>query len=284
MRWLIVAAALGFACAALYNGLTVRRYNVESRKISSGFRIVHLSDLHCTLYGRGQEKLLKRINALSPDIVCLTGDIFDERLPFENAEALIEGLKKYPVYFVLGNHELYSESIDGELDRLREAGICVLDDGTIETTVKGCRIIICGLRDPVKEQRDQGDPEGEKFRRRLAAVRPEGEAFTLLLSHRPERIADYAALGFDLVLSGHAHGGQWRLPFIVNGLYAPHQGLFPKYAGGLYRSGGTTMEVSRGLSKLLLIPRIFNPAEFSCVDVMPEGPSGERGRASEKKS
>ena len=97
----------------------------------------------------------------------------------------------------------------------------------------------------------------------------DGERFSILLSHRPERVEDYAASGFDLVAAGHAHGGQVRIPGLLNGLLAPNQGLFPKYAGGLYDLGGTELAVSRGLSINPLLPRVFNPPEIVVVEILP---------------
>jgi len=103
---------------------------------------------------------------------------------------------------------------------------------------------------------------------RKAALPPH---FSLLLSHRPDMTDLYESLRFDLVVSGHAHGGQWRIPLLLNGLYAPHQGLFPRYAGGLYRLNGTNLLVSRGLSRETTpLPRIFNRPEVVIVDIVPE--------------
>ena len=98
----------------------------------------------------------------------------------------------------------------------------------------------------------------------------EGDVCSILLSHRPERVADYTGRGFDLVLSGHAHGGQWRIPLLGVGLIAPNQGLFPRYAGGTYNLEGTTLVVSRGLAReSTRIPRLYNPPEVVVVDLVP---------------
>ena len=108
----------------------------------------------------------------------------------------------------------------------------------------------------------------QAFNRHLDAVKAQAKKdhFTVLLSHRPELFENYVSRAFDLVLCGHAHGGQWRIPGVLNGLYAPQQGLFPLYAGGKYEKGSTTMIVSRGLAKETTpIPRIFNPPELVVV-------------------
>ncbi len=91
----------------------------------------------------------------------------------------------------------------------------------------------------------------------------------MLLVHRPENYADYRKYAFDLVLCGHAHGGQWRIPGILNGLYAPSQGLFPKYAGGYYNEESVPMIVSRGLAReSTIVPRFYNPPELVIVDLV----------------
>jgi predicted MPP superfamily phosphohydrolase len=259
-----VCALLIFLICALYNGLTVRYYTVSSSKITKPVRILQITDLHSSRYGAGQKKLLAKIDECRPDIICMTGDIFDERVSSENTAALIRSLRGYRTFFCTGNHELYMRDLPEILKFLGENGVAVLD-GNAE---RACGISVCGVSDPKKEECGEA-PDDPVFARRLSSARSlcREDDFKLLLSHRPERISEYLPHGFDLVLSGHAHGGQWRLPYLVNGLWAPHQGFFPEYAGGIYRHAGTTHIVCRGLSKFLMIPRLFNPVEFCCIDL-----------------
>lgn len=260
----IICAILLFLVCAFYNGLTVRFYTVKNAKVKKPLRILQITDLHSSRYGTGQNKLLAKIEELKPDIICMTGDIFDERVSSVNTAEFIRSIRNYKVFYCLGNHELYMEDLQAILKLLKENNVIVLNG----SSVRFCGIGICGVSDPRKEE--QGVETGEiPFTGRLVSAHAQCRTgdFKLLLSHRPEKIKEYLPYGFDLILSGHAHGGQWRLPYLINGLWAPHQGLFPKYAGGEYRYGQTTHIVCRGLSKQLIIPRIFNPVELCCIDI-----------------
>lgn len=259
-----IAAVFLFLFAAFYNGLTIRYYQVKSKKIKAPLRILQISDLHSSRYGKGQRKLISAISRLKPDIICLTGDIFDERISNENAGVLMHAISGYSVYFVMGNHELYMENLSSVIRLLDENNICILDGNAVR--LNGYGISVCGVSDPINEELGHA---AQTFESRLDSARADcGDGdFTILLSHRPERIRQYRERGFDLVLSGHAHGGQWRLPPLINGLWAPHQGLFPKYAGGIYKYQCLTHIVCRGLSKYLIIPRIFNPVELCVIDL-----------------
>jgi predicted MPP superfamily phosphohydrolase len=254
--------------AAFYNGLTVRYYIAESGKVTSSLRILQITDLHNSLYGAGQKELLAKINELNPDIICMTGDIFDERIEEYNAAALVRAIRNYKVYFVMGNHEAYIKDFSPIMKLLDENNITVLDGNAVR--IYDSHISVCGVSDPIKEERNEGFG-GASFTGQLSSARHgcRESDFKILLSHRPEKIGEYMPYCFDLILSGHAHGGQWRIPFLINGLWAPHQGLFPEYAGGIYHRGRTMLVVCRGLSKYLIIPRIFNPVELCCIDIKP---------------
>ena len=133
-------------------------------------------------------------------------------------------------------------------------------------TVGEDTIWICGADDPLLDE-IKGEGISVQQRRTARASVPE-DAFSVLLSHRPELVEDYRELAFDLVVSGHAHGGQWRLPHLINGAYAPHQGILPDYAGGMYELDNTTLIVSRGLAReTTLVPRIFNRPELVLVEI-----------------
>lgn len=261
----VICAILLIFAAAFYNGLTVRYYTAESSKVTAPLRILQITDLHCSRYGAGQKKLIAKINELKPDIICMTGDIFDERVPEYNVTALVHAIRDYKIYFVMGNHEAYMKDLSPVTRLLGENNITVLDGNAVR--IYGSHISICGVSDPIEEERRE--VSGVSFCGRLASARHgcRESDFKILLSHRPEKLDEYMPYCFDLILSGHAHGGQWRIPFLINGLWAPHQGLFPAYAGGIYRRDRTTLIVCRGLSKLLIIPRIFNPVELYCIDI-----------------
>lgn len=243
--------------------LRVVTYEIASDKVTAPVRLAVVSDHHSCAYGEGQRTLLDAVAAQEPDAVLMTGDIVDDEMPEENAWTTIAGLAEaYPCFYVTGNHEWWIEDTERVLQRMEELGVTVLQGESASLEVYGQSINFCGIDDP-----DSGESEAQ-----LSEI---GESitentFTVLLAHRPERIVSYLAYPFDLVLSGHAHGGQWRIPGLLNGLYAPHQGLFPTYAGGRYDFEGTTFIVSRGLAReSTRVPRIFNRPELVIVDIVP---------------
>lgn len=251
--------------------LLVRKYSIQADS-ASGIRIALITDLHNSRYGKDQEKLLRAIAAQQPDLVLIGGDIFSDGDSHENTEAFLNGVSgKYPCYYVTGNHEHWhgSEAFRKRMAILEKYEVAILDGSFEQLTCNGKTVNICGVSDPVANM-SQGTEPITPFDQQLetvAAAANNGN-FTLLLSHRPELFEQYAAYDFDLVLCGHAHGGQWRIPFLLNGLYAPQQGLFPKYAGGEYWAEGTAMIVSRGLQRgQTIIPRIFNRPELVIIDL-----------------
>lgn len=272
IKWLLPAAAAAglaaFFLAGLDGGLTVRSYTVESGKVTAPVRLAVLTDLHACAYGEDQRELLDAVAAQAPDLVLLVGDIVDDepRMPEARALETVEALAEaWPVYYVTGNHEFWSGRPEEIKAEIRAAGAVVLEGQALPVTAAGQPLLIAGVDDPAAGE--------EEWRAQLsrAAAGLDGAAFSVLLSHRPERAEEYAGLGFDLVLAGHAHGGQWRIPGLINGLIAPNQGLFPKYAGGAYDlGGGTAMIVSRGLAReSTRVPRLYNPPELVVVDVVP---------------
>lgn len=257
-------------------------YTVESDKLSAPVRIALLTDLHSCRYGENQKNLIKAVQKQNPDIVLLGGDIFDDKVPHKNAELTVKQLaEKYPCYYVTGNHEYWSREVGIILDIIKDCGVTVLSGECDTITINGQIINICGVDDPdaevylaegvpIEEQMNSAN-EATKKAEKTAGT----EIFTVLLSHRPELFETYQEYDFDLVLSGHAHGGQWRIPGILNGLFAPNQGLFPEYAGGRYDYTGGTMIVSRGLARESTpVPRIFNRPELVIVDVKQAGRRG----------
>lgn len=266
--WLTVIAVL-LIVPGLYNGLAVRYYTIEAEAITQPVRIALITDLHSCKYGDREEALIEAIDEQSPDIIALSGDILDDEIPDTNTEYLLQGIAgKYPCYYVTGNHEYLNGKQDfaEKMALLEKYNVHILS-GTLEAvTVNGETIAICGVDDPKARSLDSA----ASFSGQFESVRKQAEqqVFTILLSHRPEYYELYAQSGFDLVLCGHAHGGQWRIPGILNGLYAPDQGLFPGHAGGLYQMEDTTMIVSRGLAReSTRIPRFYNRPELVIVDL-----------------
>lgn len=243
--------------------LQVTYYSIENDKIQKDIRILLLTDFHSNSYGKNAGKIVSKIEKISPDIILLGGDIYDDVLPNDNANILVESLaNKYLCFYVTGNHEYWSNEVDGIKERLRNLGVTVLEGDCETVNINGQDINICGVDDPVY------DYDITYAQLQSAGTASNNGKFTVLLSHRPELVAEYTKYNFDVVLSGHAHGGQIRIPFLLNGLYAPNQGWFPEYAGGKYEIDDCTLIVSRGLDReTIKIPRVFNRPEMVVVDI-----------------
>lgn len=266
---LILLAALSFW---LYRGNTAiqtTRIRVGGARIPvsfRGFTIVQVSDLHNAEFGAGQEKLLGAVKEASPDLIAVTGDLIDSRRTnVEKAMDFIAGAAAVaPVCSVTGNHEARTDQYPILKKRMEEAGVTILDNRGVTIRRGGDSIRLLGLEDPAFVNPDGTNAENAAvLDARLKEMLKEsgGSGYTILLSHRPEQFGVYAANGVDLVLCGHAHGGQIRLPF-AGGLFAPNQGFFPKYSEGIYQKGRTRMAVSRGLGNSLAPVRIHNRPEL----------------------
>ena len=261
-------AALGTAAAAAAipyfykqnTELTAEHYIFRSPKVKGpleGFRITQLSDLHNREYGKDNCRLLALTEAQLPDLLVITGDLIDSYRP--NPERALETARRLaklaPCYYVTGNHE-HRMSLERQAAFCREleqAGVIVLRNEAVRLGLdRGFRLI--GV------DSTQGCTETLQ---KLMEQRP-AEELNVLLSHKPHYAKEYQRAGVDLVLTGHAHGGQWRLPG-VGALYAPGQGLLPKYTAGMYRLGDTVMCVSRGLGNSSFPLRIDNKPEVVTV-------------------
>ena len=223
-----------------------------------GYRVAQVSDLHNAEFGEGNAGLLAKLQQAGPDIIVLTGDLADSRrtnidicLDFAAAAAEIA-----PLYYVSGNHEARIDEYPRLEAGLRAAGAVVLNDALVALQKDGAEIYLLGLSDPAFAQASYMDG-AEQLIGRLAGLTTEADGFRVLLSHRPELFAAYAEAGVDLVFCGHAHGGQIRLP-IIGGLFAPGQGLLPRYDAGIYQRGACQMVVSRGLGNSIFPLRVNN--------------------------
>ncbi|MBQ8001789.1 MAG: metallophosphoesterase [Ruminococcus sp.] len=253
--------------------LELNTYTVASRDLPEsfqGFRIAHVSDLHNATFGKDNEKLLDTIRETNPHIIAITGDIVDCRRT--DVDVALNFVKKAveiaPCYYVTGNHEMrVPDAFATLLAGLEEAGVTVLRNQSLELEKDGDTITLLGVDDPDFTYMSYSLGQDSVVDSTLKEITPEDESeFTLLLSHRPELFDVYEDNNIDLVLSGHAHGGQFRLPF-VGGLYAPHQGVLPEYDSGLYSDNGTNLIVSRGIGNSLFPLRLFNPPEVILVEL-----------------
>ena len=251
--------------------LELNTYMVGSKELPDafdGYRIAHISDLHNAELGDSNEKLLSMLREAEPDIIAITGDLIDSRnTNIEVALAFAEeAMKIAPCYYVTGNHEARVSECAELKAGLEAAGVAVLENERAEIELSGETISILGVDDPSFNTDYLFGDSAAVVSNTLTEISTGDDGFALLLSHRPELFDTYVACGMDLTLSGHAHGGQFRLPF-VGGLVAPNQGLFPKYDSGLYTDGGTNMIVSRGIGNSILPFRFNNRPEVILIEL-----------------
>jgi len=269
-RWIlpVLAILVVLTLIALDERLILRTYTVVSPKLTAEVRLAVVTDFHSS---DNADDVVAMVASCAPDAVLMVGDMFDDdtqNRPTERTLSLMRQLSaQYPCYYVSGNHEAWTGEMDALYQQTEEAGVTVLRMSSGVLTVRGQRIALCGIPDPY-EMVFSGAPDTEE-QLRQAMENVDSADFTVLLAHRPELLAKYAQFPFDLVVSGHAHGGQVRIPGVLNGLYAPNQGWFPKLAGGAYTQDGTTLIVSRGLAVRTRLPRIFNRPEVVLVRCVP---------------
>ena len=250
--------------------LELNTYTIHSRELPDafdGYRIAQVSDLHNAEFGEGNERLLKVLWEAEPDMIAITGDLIDSRRT-DLAVALAfaeEAVQIAPCYYVSGNHEARVSEYQELKAGLAAAGVTVLDDAQVKIEVSGESITVIGVNDP-SFSADYLSGDAAVIDQKLSELVAEEPGFTLLLSHRPELFDTYVAHDIDLVLSGHAHGGQFRLP-LIGGLVAPNQGLFPKYDAGLYSEGNTNMIVSRGIGNSIIPVRFNNRPEVVLIEL-----------------
>lgn len=232
-----------------------------------GFRIAQISDLHNEVFGTGNGELLTLLAGTRPDIIVITGDLIDSRRTDVSAalEFVRGAVEIAPVYYVAGNHESRIPEEFWMLERCMEnLGVSVLRGERTLLTREGAAIALIGVDDPTFQDKDSANWPGI-VEEELGKLREEG-LYSILLIHRPELLETYARAGMNLVFSGHAHGGQVRIPF-VGGVIAPNQGFFPQYDGGLYTMGDTQLVVSRGLGNSLCPLRVNNRPEIVLAEL-----------------
>lgn len=262
-------AAAGAVCYLENNALSTTRLTYRSSGLPAtfdGFRIAQVADLHDKCFGAGQSRLLAALRGVRPDCIVMTGDLIDRRRRESGAAwEFVRGAAQIaPLYFVTGNHENWSGKAPAVLRALTQAGVHVLDDRCETIARAGDSIRIAGVSDETCQTAENRQDGRDRLFPTLHELLEGDPRFTILLAHHPERLATYAQAGVPLVFCGHAHGGQFRLPGI-GGLYAPGQGVLPKYTAGLHTAGSTTMIVSRGLGNSLFPLRLHNPPELVLV-------------------
>lgn len=278
---LMIAAALILIWIMLYdsNRFVVVRHTFADKRIKRTFRAVMLSDLHGKQYGKNNELLLEAVRKAKPDAVFIAGDMMTAR-PHRKMDAAIHVLRElaaeYPIYYANGNHEhrlkLYPETY-GDMAQeyekaLQEMGIrrlinehAVLEE--VGLAVYGSEI------EREYYRRFRTYPMERDYLDKLLG-KPDKSCYTVLLAHNPDYFPQYAEWGANLVLSGHVHGGMVRIPIVGKGMVSPAVRFFPKYDGGIYREGDSTMLLGRGLGMHTIPIRLFNPGEVLVLDFEPE--------------
>ena len=258
---LIIIILIPF-CLYQNKHLVITTYTYESEKLGAdldGYRIVQISDLHNAEFGKENKKLLETIRSCSPDIIIITGDLVDSNhTNVERAVAFVkEAVKIAPVYYVTGNHEYWLDPSENEqmMQGILAAGAYDLDDEAVRIEKGDSSFLLVGL--------DDQHLSDETLKNLLQEQKNE---LSIVFAHEPQYLQNYANAEADLVLTGHAHGGQIRLPF-VGGIVAPDQGFLPEYTSGQYNSADTEMIVSRGLGNSIIPVRLFNYPEVVCVEL-----------------
>lgn len=273
-KWFITTAILlllGVFSYVQNNVLTITEIKIKSDKIPeafTGYRIIHLSDLHSKEFGDEQARLIEKVKHLKPDVIFMTGDMVDANRYNEQATIKIakQLAREYPIYFVTGNHEAESGRYESFEKKLKEHNINILRNENAKLTKDSQHIYVLGIDDPLFQAGVDDELNIIRNEIRSASEGIDKNEFHMLLSHRPEHFPIYVEEGVNLVFSGHAHGGQVRLPFI-GGLVAPGQGLFPEYTAGKHKQDDTAMIVSRGLGNSIIPQRVFNCPEIVVVEL-----------------
>lgn len=258
------------------NSIDVINYKIKSNKIPDSFknfRILQLSDLHDKQFGKDNFKLIKKIDNINPDIIVITGDVLLRKKVnyniFLNLAAVL--VKKYKIYFIVGNHEQRIRVKDKRLydfiKTLKSMGIIVLNNKKIKLIKNDSHINLYGFRINLKYYRyglfyKKPHFETQDIKNKLGDL--DETKFNILLAHNPLYFENYAQWGADLTLSGHVHGGMIHLPFI-GGLLSPERKFFPKYSAGKYKIGNSIMIVSKGLGSGVIHFRLFNKPDLSVI-------------------
>ena len=251
--------------------LEVNEYEIASDRIPeafSGFRIAQVSDLHNAEFGESNKELITMLSQTDPNIIVITGDLIDSR--HTDIEIALDfcrsAIEIAPVYYITGNHEARVAGYEDLKTGMEEAGIVILENEKVQLEREGEFITLMGIQDPSFTTDYLFGDANSVAAAKLSELQSESDGYTVLLSHRPELFDVYVASNIDLVFSGHAHGGQFRLP-VIGGLFAPNQGFLPKYDAGLFSQGNITMVVSRGVGNSIIPIRFNNRPEIIVVEL-----------------
>lgn len=270
---------LGLTLIYLYSQNTYLKQTVYDIKIDKvlnmgSYKIAQISDFHNTNSARLKNGIISALKSNKPDIIVITGDLIDSRRTnVETAKEFLERLTAITTtYYVLGNHESRKSNIQEILTIFSSTGVKILRDEKIKLQ-DGIELI--GLDDvnfsiSEREQKNLANPQitlKKTLKQNLENIHYKSDAYTILITHRPEFLSTYSECNIDLALTGHAHGGQIRLPGI-GGLFAPNQGILPKYTKGIHTKNKTKMVISRGIGNSKFPFRFNNRPEIVFVNIL----------------
>lgn len=278
MWWII--AGVAFAGIVIWFvwgnvALKIKKITVVSEEIPSpfsGYKVAHVSDVHNSVNRRRLKKLVERMKGEDLDAIFITGDLIDSRRT--RVSLGVEFVKEIggiaPCYMVSGNHESRLKGYGAEIvPRLQSVGAKIIDNDSVVLERDGAKITLIGVSDPAFHARYVSKRERKVLSEKVERAVKDECGYKILLCHRPEGIDEYANCGVDMVFSGHAHGGQIQLP-IIGGVYAPGQGLFPRYDKGVFQKGKTKMVLSGGMGNGIIPTRVFNRPELLIVTIKKE--------------
>lgn len=269
----LLCLALGALALAIWvlwsnKAIVLTRYSIKAK---GSLKIIHISDYHNAKFKNDNEELLNIIRDTAPDLIAITGDFIDSRhTNLSRAVAFAKELVKIsPCFYAPGNHESRMPENYAKLtDELEKMGAIALHDEVTSFEKDDITYTIIGVEDPMFITKNKDSAEKAKIiiKDKLSELVKDTNDYTIVLSHRPEAFYSYVDSGVDLVLTGHAHGGQMQIPF-VGGLIAPNQGFFPKYTNGIHFAKSTNMVISRGIGNSLCPIRVNNRPEIVLIEL-----------------
>ncbi|MBO4691791.1 MAG: metallophosphoesterase [Bacteroidales bacterium] len=271
LRWafrIVIFSALIFLLCGLNLRLKVQSYTIETEKIQDTVRIAFITDFHSSYYGKNSRWILDEVDRFSPNLVLLGGDIFDASKDMERATQLLASLSKwYKTLMITGNHEHKSLRFDTIKNIVNSYGVELLEKETVNEPVNSDTIAVTGVSDVIAFATWENSINAIDS----LAKGCNSNRFNILLFHRPDLIHQYLKEPFDLILMGHLHGGQFRIPWNKEGMLAPGQNANERYTGGLYKFGSQTAIVNKGLARgKSVIPRYFNRPEIVEITIVPK--------------
>lgn len=270
---IIIFIIVVLLCYYLYfqnTELQVSSYDIVDSRIPKEFneyKIVQVSDFHNTKSNKLTDNLVKEIKMQKPNIIVITGDLVDSnKTDVDVAISFIKRIKDVaPIYFITGNHEASISEYETLKEKLEREDVIILENKTEVLEIDDAKLNLIGINDPNMSYHPYA-LDNEKIKSELIDTNYDKNNYSVLLSHRPELFDTYVDNELDLVLTGHAHGGQIRIPF-VGGLVSPNQGFFPKYTSGIFKEDNTSMIVSRGIGNSIIPFRVNNSPELVIVQL-----------------